>query len=316
MTDFFISYTHTDQSWAEWIGYVVEENGFTVVIQAWDFRPGSNFVVEMQNAATEAERTIMVVSPDYIKSRFTSPEWAAAFADDPQGLKQKLVPVVVQPCELPGLLRPLVHIDLVGVDESRASAVLMSGLKQGRAKPLKRPSFPGPTAKHAPKSFPGAKPSDPEIRSSAYKPKLRRAATDFDKLEFMREAFAAIRSYFQAALEEIGQDNDAVEYNYAPHTDSEFIAEIFVNGSSTCRCRIWQGGMLSNDGISYAEGRHYSDTSCNESLVLSEDRGELHLTSLMGIGFGRLDLSFDLKRMSQEQAAEYLWRRFVAPLER
>ncbi len=75
--------------------------------------------------------------------------------------------------------------------------------------------------------------------------------------------------------------------------------------------------MLSNDGISYAEGRgHYSGNSCNESLALLDDRGVLYLTSLMGIGFGRLDLSFDLKRMSKEQAAEYLWRRFVAPLER
>jgi hypothetical protein len=47
-----------------------------------------------------------------------------------------------------------------------------------------------------------------------------------------------------------------------------------------------------------------------------DDRGALYLTSLMGISFGDLDVPFDLKRMTQEQAAEYLWRRFVAPLER
>ena len=40
------------------------------------------------------------------------------------------------------------------------------------------------------------------------------------------------------------------------------------------------------------------------------------MTSLMGVGFGQLERQFDLKRMSQEQAADYLWRRFVAPLER
>jgi hypothetical protein len=316
MADFFISYNSADRAWAEWIGYVVEETGYTVIVQAWDFRPGSNFVLEMQRAATDADRTIMVLSPDYIRSQFASPEWAAAFAQDPQGLKRKLVPVVVRSCELPGLLGPLVRIDLVDVDESKALAILMDGLNKERAKPSKRPSFPGAAAKHAPKSFPGTRPSGPTLRPPTYMPRVRRAPTDFDKVEFMREAFTAIRSYFQAALEEIGQHNDAVEYNYQPNTATDFIAEIFLNGSSKCRCRIWQGGMLSNDGISYAEGRHYSDTSCNESLVLSEDRGELYLTSLMGIGFGRLDLSFDLKRMSREQAAEYLWRRFVAPLER
>lgn len=39
------------------------------------------------------------------------------------------------------------------------------------------------------------------------------------------------------------------------------------------------------------------------------------MTSLMGLGFGQLERKFDLKRMSQEQSADYLWRRFVAPLE-
>ncbi len=33
MTDFFISYTHADIEWAEWIGYVLEEEGFTVAIK-------------------------------------------------------------------------------------------------------------------------------------------------------------------------------------------------------------------------------------------------------------------------------------------
>ena len=76
MADFFVSYTSADKAWAEWIGYVLEEEGFAVDIQVWDFRPGNNFVLEMQRAATEADRTIMVLSPDYLKSQFASPEWA------------------------------------------------------------------------------------------------------------------------------------------------------------------------------------------------------------------------------------------------
>jgi len=40
------------------------------------------------------------------------------------------------------------------------------------------------------------------------------------------------------------------------------------------------------------------------------------MSSLMAMGFGKLEIQFDLKRMSQEQAADYLWRRFVGPFER
>ncbi len=128
MADFFISYTSADRAWAEWIGYVLEEKGFSVIIQAWDFRPGSNFVLEMQKAAADADRTIMVLSPDYLKSQFASSEWAAAFAQDPMGLERKLLPVMVRPCSLTGLLTPLVHIALVSEDEDSARTLLIDGV--------------------------------------------------------------------------------------------------------------------------------------------------------------------------------------------
>jgi hypothetical protein len=53
--DFFISYNKADRTWAEWIAWQLEEAGYSVVIQAWDFRPGSNFVLDMQRGLVEAE---------------------------------------------------------------------------------------------------------------------------------------------------------------------------------------------------------------------------------------------------------------------
>ena len=62
MRDFFISYNSADRSWADWIAWVLEEQGYRVIIQVWDFRPGGNFVLDMQRATAEAERTVMVLS--------------------------------------------------------------------------------------------------------------------------------------------------------------------------------------------------------------------------------------------------------------
>ena len=93
--DFFISYNKADRTWAEWIAWQLEEAGFTVVIQAWDFRPGGNFVLDMQKASAETERVIAVLSPDYLASRFTQPEWAVAFAKDPMSRNGALLPVRV-----------------------------------------------------------------------------------------------------------------------------------------------------------------------------------------------------------------------------
>jgi len=54
LRDFFISYNSNDRKWAEWIAWELELVGFSTVLQEWDFRPGSNFVVEMNDASTRA----------------------------------------------------------------------------------------------------------------------------------------------------------------------------------------------------------------------------------------------------------------------
>jgi len=151
--DFFVSYTARDKPWAEWIAWQLERAGYSTAIQAWDFLPGSNFVVEMDKAAAGSERTLAVLSPDYLQSAFGKAEWAAAFADDPTGEKRKLIPVQVRETKLSGLLKPIVHIDLVGLDEAVARERLLSGLAPGRGPATpppfpvdRRPAFPGPVA--------------------------------------------------------------------------------------------------------------------------------------------------------------------------
>jgi len=155
--DFFISYNNADSSWAEWIAWQLEDAGFTTVIQAWDFRPGSNFILEMQRAATQAKRTIAVISPDYLSAFFTQPEWAMAFAQDPTGEEGVLLPIRVRQCNLKGLLPQIIYIDLVGLEEFAAREALIAGVRRGRAKPPISPSFPDIRLRSVakPKRYPG-----------------------------------------------------------------------------------------------------------------------------------------------------------------
>ena len=70
--DFFISYTHANSRWAEWIAWQLEEASCSVILQAWDFRPGANFVSEMERAISNVKRTIAVLSPQYLNALYTS----------------------------------------------------------------------------------------------------------------------------------------------------------------------------------------------------------------------------------------------------
>jgi tetratricopeptide (TPR) repeat protein len=154
--DFFISYTGADRAWAEWIAVQLEAAGYTTVLQAWDFRPGSDFVEQMHQAIEQTQRTIAVLSQRYLASVFSAAEWHAIFAKDPTGQAGLLVPVRIEDCEPPGLLRTRVYIDLVDTDEPTAKRLLLDGVGESGARPTSAP-FPGAAA--GMKRFPGQGPA-------------------------------------------------------------------------------------------------------------------------------------------------------------
>lgn len=53
MKDYFISYNKADRKWAAWISWELENNGYEVAFQDWDFRPGNTFPYLMDNAMKE-----------------------------------------------------------------------------------------------------------------------------------------------------------------------------------------------------------------------------------------------------------------------
>ncbi len=58
MKDFFISYAHEDESWAEWIAWELDRVGYKILMQKWDFNPGSNFVSEMHEAVKNCRKLL------------------------------------------------------------------------------------------------------------------------------------------------------------------------------------------------------------------------------------------------------------------
>jgi tetratricopeptide (TPR) repeat protein len=230
MANFFISYNRADRSWAEWIAWHLEEAGYTTALQAWDFPAGSNFVHQMQNAISDAERTIAVLSPDYLTSRFTQPEWEAAFAQDPTGEKGLLVPVRVRQCEPKGLLPQIVYIDLLGfLEETAARDALLArvgreGGKPMRGKPTKKPVFPLATSTATGKPrFPGALPPKWNISYS-------RNPNFTGRVQLLNSLRTKLLSGQPAApiqvvtgLGGVGKTQIAVEYAYRFASDYELV---------------------------------------------------------------------------------------------
>ena len=221
-SDFFVSYTAADQAWAEWIAGELEAAGHTTVIQAWDFRPGENFVLRMSQALEKSERVLAVLSPRYFASAYVTDEWTAALVRDPQG-RDRLLPVRIETCELPPLIANRIYIDLVGLDERTAAARLRAGVVRGRATLAGCGPFPGGDQPPAGSGFPGRR---PEI--FGVPPRNPNFTGRADLIKALRETLqtrgaAEVRTGAVYGLGGIGKTQLAIEYAHRYAADYDLV---------------------------------------------------------------------------------------------
>src|SRR5450755_410238 len=222
--DFFISYTSTDKQWAEWIAWCLEQQGYSIIIQAWDFPAGSNFVYEMDQALKRARRVVAILSPTYLASEYAFSEWAEAFRHDPQGKQHLLLPVRVQPCGIEGLLGSIVYIDLVACNEQQARERLLAGAQGHQPHPSVIP-FPGPPVTQAHPAFPAPFPviwNVPYPRNPYFTGRKQLLA---NLAQALRKEQATALSQPQAinGLGGVGKTQIALEYVYQYHQDYEAV---------------------------------------------------------------------------------------------
>jgi len=318
--DFFISYNGTDKAWAEWIAWQLEEVGFLTILQSWDFRPGANFVLKMQEASKEAERVIAVLSPNYLNAVYTQPEWAVAFRRDPQGTKGLLVPVMVCDCrqELDGLWPQIIYINLMDLSEQVARKALLEGINRGRNKPETPPVFPGAIQHneaeepHFPGRAGGASTSNfSEEKPTLLRPRLNRSFNPYKTRDEWIE-------YITSNLREAIEGEASIDF-YAEDVEGHRQIRILRNQDTIYSLNINKGGLgRSDDGISfsYAIGRMISNSGINawghfkwdavkELVVL-----ELHDMSLLS-SF----ISGDVKGYTKEEFLHVLWDKIRSVIE-
>src|ERR1041385_8605274 len=101
---FFVSRAGEDAEVARQIGTLLESLGHTYTIQDRDFSSGA-FPHHIAQAIDTADRFIAVYSPAYFAKPYTLAELYAAWARDPIGEHNFLIPVLIAPCTIPHLFR-------------------------------------------------------------------------------------------------------------------------------------------------------------------------------------------------------------------
>jgi tetratricopeptide (TPR) repeat protein len=115
----FISRAGADAAMAAVIGRILEEAGYSVILQQWDFANRS-FINEMHEAVGGGARVVALLSPEYLASDHCAAEWQNTLVGDPLNSNGRLVVLRVAECTPHGLLAGLAYWDVVPVRDNPA----------------------------------------------------------------------------------------------------------------------------------------------------------------------------------------------------
>ena len=236
---FFVSYNQADRAWATWIAWALEEAGYSVIFQDWDFH--GSFIEQMHQASLRARRTLVVLSDNYLRSEYARSEAWTALARDPVGREDRVVAIKVGPTGDLGLFIHFAYLDLTTSDKADAERLLLERVRKSldaayRPKPATQPHFPGQSATKPPLPAPAAGPT----LAVHNLPQANRAFVG------RRKELATLRQALQAdgtaaitptqaitGLGGIGKTSLALAYAYAHLTDYGLIRWLRAEESAT-----------------------------------------------------------------------------------
>lgn len=163
---------------------------------------------------------------------------------------------------------------------------------------------------HEAADTPVAAPARPGPKASPEMPKIRRNIGDAERDAFAEAALPVLAEFFRNALSLLEKDGAPhVRCRFVQVSPLKFTAEVYVDGASRQRAKVWLGGR--GREVCYAQG-HWSldqDNSFNESLHVGDDGRDVFFKPLgMAMVHGQAD------RLDAEGAAGYLWRVFTRHL--
>lgn len=128
--DVFISYSNHDKEWVRDVLLKrIEKAGLRAFIDFRDSKPGAPSTKEMERGVTTCRKTLLVLTPDYIKSGWCEIENVMLQTLDPANRDLRLIPLLKAQCTKPLRIGALTHIDFTeGADLDLAWHQLLTAL--------------------------------------------------------------------------------------------------------------------------------------------------------------------------------------------
>jgi hypothetical protein len=109
--DVFISYNSADRSTAERLAAELRQHGFAVWLDRWEILVGHNIVDEVYRGIRSSEFVIVLLSCNSVDSRWVTEELARGRLREIEEQQIRVLPVRLEPCEIPEPLKTKRYAD-------------------------------------------------------------------------------------------------------------------------------------------------------------------------------------------------------------
>lgn len=108
--DIFLSHSSKDKEKVRAVAAFLETNGLAVWFDEKCIGPGDDIFLAIENGLQTSRNLLLFISPDALKSDWVSLEKNTVIFRDPSNKLRKLIPVVIEDCELPDTLKRYKYI--------------------------------------------------------------------------------------------------------------------------------------------------------------------------------------------------------------
>lgn len=302
----FISYSHADEKYLDRLHKHMSLLQREGSIETWtdhQIVPGSKLDSAVMTALRSSDLFIALVSPDYIASNYCyEKEFEEALGLSENG-KLHIVPVIVEPCDwLSSPFRQFMALPKDGkpisewINANVAYLDVVAGLRRLLSSPKAEPAatVSGLSA----------------VQASGRRVKIKQEFDSIQRGEFIDQAYAVIRDYFENSCNELSGIED-LKAKFHRMSDSSFTCTVVnrgIKGGREAHITVHNSkGRRHHFGdINYVFEAHAETNTSNGSIRVDADDYNMYLT----LGFGGL-MGRDNSKYDAQQAAEALWLEFI-----
>lgn len=133
----FISYSHADKDIVDHLATHMVKRNAQVWVDTWELNVGDSIIQRVQDAITESDALLVVLSHTSTKSEWCKKELNSGLIRELDEKRVVVLPVIIDDCEIPIFLREKMYADLRGDFDKGLNAIMdaiakVSNPNQGR----------------------------------------------------------------------------------------------------------------------------------------------------------------------------------------